>query len=48
MKHGKKLSKAQIWNRYWVPAIEITGGVIGTILLIAAFVACAGIVVLAA
>ena len=48
MKHGKKLSKAQIWNRYWVPAIEIAGGVIGTILLIAAFVVCAGAAVLVA
>lgn len=48
MKHEKKLSKAQIWNRYWVPAIEYSVKGFAVAVIIAAFVACAGIVCLAA
>ena len=48
MKHEKKLSKAQIWNRYWVPAIEYGVKGLAVAVTIAAFVICAGITILAA
>lgn len=48
MKHEKKLSKAQIWNRYWVPIIECTVKGLASIFVGAAFVACAVIAILAA